>query len=331
MNAPRLKVGVSALFDPAATPHARTFLRALAVAAAEFPEVAALDMVFLDDGADPRRAEAVARRFLEQGVEAVVGHFSSDAAQAAAGLYAQAGVPLLTPAATLSALTRRWPNVFRLCPPDGALALRLVDFARGRGWRSLSVESDASAHGRELAREIRREAEAADVALLEGPAQADAAVFAGRLAASRRFLVDQRANGHAGPIVLTDDAASPHLLAGLPDMGPLDVLSFSPPARGEPGIAHLLRAHHAMFGTEPDVYFIESVTALLAAAALRGRGAAERLRLLREDAIATPLGSLRFRAGELARSSHTVWRADAGRLVPWRELNLPFLATDTTA
>ncbi len=329
MSAHRLKVGVSALFDPSVTPHARTFLRALAVAADQFPEVAALQTVFLDDGAEPARARDVAQRFLGDGVEVVVGHFSSDAAQAAAGLYAQAGVPLLTPAATLSALTRHWPNVFRLCPPDASLARRLVDFACAEGWRRCSVECDASAHGRELAREIRCEAGKAGVWVPTGPAGAEVAVFAGRLAASRQYLIDKRTGGHTGPIVLTDDAASPHLLAGLLDMGSVFVLSFSPPRGEHDGMRRVLRAHFSMFGSEPHVYFVESVAALALAAALRDHDAEDRLRLLQDRAIVTPVGSLRFHAGELAQASHTVWRAEAGQLRPWRELNLPFFATDT--
>jgi hypothetical protein len=329
MSAHRFKVGVSALFDPSVTPHARTFLRAVAVAADQFAEVAALEMVFLDDGAEPRRARQVAQRFLDEGVDVVVGHFSSDAAQAAAGLYAQAQVPLLTPAATLSLLTRSWSNVFRLCPPDALLARRLVDFARDQGWCRCSVACDTSAHGRELARDIQREADKAGVLAPAGAPPAEVAIFAGRLAASRQYLIDRRAGGHRGPVVLTDDAASPHLLSGLPDVGPVFVLSFSPPNRGQAGMRRVLRAHLDMFGAEPDVYFAESVAALAVAAALRDHDAAGRLRLLQDHAITTALGGLRFHAGELEQASHTVWRAEAGQLRPWRELTLPILATDT--
>ncbi len=97
----KLEVGISALFEPQVTRHARTFMRALAVARSHFPGLSQVKFIFRDDGASQETALAVVRYFIQQGVDLVVGHFSSDAALSAAQYYRQAGIPLLTPAATM--------------------------------------------------------------------------------------------------------------------------------------------------------------------------------------------------------------------------------------
>lgn len=324
MSTRRLKIGITALFDPADTPHARTFLRALAIATDQVPGVASLHLTFLDDGANPSRAVQVAEHFIAAGVDAVVGHFSSDAARAAADLYAQAQVPLLTPAATLSALTHGRTNVFRLCPPDVLLARRLVAFLGTQGLRCCTIEHDPSAHGRALAEEIGRAALAAGLTIVADPAVADAGVFAGRLAASRQHVLTRRQQGLRGPIVLTDDAASPHLLAGVTTPGPVYVIGFVP-ARWIEGAHSLLRAYEAQFGGEPDVYFLESVAALSVVSTLRPHSAPGYIEQLNRGSFATPLGQLRFRNGELEQISHAVWHAGTAGLAPLHLLNEPTL------
>ncbi|WP_205919834.1 ABC transporter substrate-binding protein, partial [Pseudomonas viridiflava] len=91
-----LRVGVSALFDPDDTPHARTFLRALAVARNVIPELGRVQWHLLDDGANARRGAEVAQQMIDWRADLVIGHFSSDAAIGAAPLYQRAGMALLT-------------------------------------------------------------------------------------------------------------------------------------------------------------------------------------------------------------------------------------------
>lgn len=113
-----LKVGVSALFNPADTPR-QNFLRAMCVARNFIPALAQVQWHFLDDGANRVRAEQVAEQMVAADVDLVIGHFSSDAAVSAAPVYRQASIPLLTPAATIDCLTQDHHNVFRFVRRTG--------------------------------------------------------------------------------------------------------------------------------------------------------------------------------------------------------------------
>jgi branched-chain amino acid transport system substrate-binding protein len=79
----------------------------------------ALVVVDGDDGCDTRRAVDVARTFASKDIRLVVGHFCSGASLAAATVYQQAGIVMITPAATEPLLTAKslW-NVFRLAARD---------------------------------------------------------------------------------------------------------------------------------------------------------------------------------------------------------------------
>jgi branched-chain amino acid transport system substrate-binding protein len=72
-----------------------------------------------DDGCDTRRAVDVAKNFASKDVRVVVGHFCSGASLAAAVVYEQAGIVMITPSATDPLLTAKslW-NVFRLTGRD---------------------------------------------------------------------------------------------------------------------------------------------------------------------------------------------------------------------
>ena len=74
-----------------------------------------LSLAEVDDGCDARRAVDAAKELIGKDVRLVVGHFCSSASLAAAPTYAQAGVIMITPAASAADLTAKsmW-NVFRL-------------------------------------------------------------------------------------------------------------------------------------------------------------------------------------------------------------------------
>lgn len=324
MTRRHLKAGVSAVLDSTVMPHARTFLRALALARNHLPALGPVAFTLLDDGADAGRAAEVAQQLAAQDVDIVIGHFSSDAAMSAARHYAQAGMALITPAATIDDLTRAQSGVFRLCPPDRALAAGLVRLAADNGWRRLAIDADDSRHGRALAAAIAQAAQAAGLDTAAGGASttstthADARVFAGRLAASRACWQRWRDGGSGKPLVLTDDAASPQLCATNSGGPPLYVIGFEsaqqiPEARA---MSHLYRHQ---FGDDPETYFTESFAAfeILAALATLAAGAppastpATRQALahaLREQTFRTALGPVRFEHGERLGASHAVWR-----------------------
>ncbi|RMQ47816.1 Extracellular ligand-binding receptor [Pseudomonas cichorii] len=316
-----LRVGVSALFDPDDTPHARTFLRALAVARNCIAGLDRVEWCFLDDGANACRGAEVARQMIAREVDLVVGHFSSDAAVSAAALYRQAGIALLTPAATIDCLTLEHHNAFRFCPSDRQLARDLLAWLQTRQWQAVHIEADDSAHGQALARAIADAARQAGVRQVSTPGQAQVEVFAGRLQASREHWLARREAGSTRPLVLTDDAASPHLGHAQALDRDTYVIGFgiAGPAR-ESGAApcSATTLHQLLFGALPETYYRESLLMFYVLAVLANGAArkSELLEVLNSTTFSTPLGLVSFDQGECRGTFNSIWKLGEGGLVP---------------
>ncbi|QHF03371.1 MULTISPECIES: ABC transporter substrate-binding protein [Pseudomonas syringae group] len=308
-----LRVGVSALFDPDDTPHARTFLRAMALARHFIPGLDRVQWRFLDDGANARRGAEVAQQMIDWQADLVIGHFSSDAAIGAAPLYQQADIALLTPAATIDRLTQEHSNVFRLCPSDRQLASDLTHWLSVRQWRAVHLQADGSAHGEALAVAIGNALAGAGLRAVSDPQQADVEVFAGRLRASREHWQARRQSGSTRPLVLTDDAASPHLGCAAEQDRDTYVIGF-----GEPDNPLAEALHRSLFGVPPQTYYRESllmfyVLAVLADSAWRKK---QLLDVLNNTAFSTPLGTVSFAQGESRHAFNSIWRLGPEGLIP---------------
>src|SRR5436190_1840767 len=81
-----------------------------------------VEMISFDDRSDPKEAVSVANRIVaDRGVVAVIGHFNSGCSIPASSVYAQANLPMLTPASSNPLLTDQqlspqwtWPKcIFR--------------------------------------------------------------------------------------------------------------------------------------------------------------------------------------------------------------------------
>ncbi|WP_201000745.1 ABC transporter substrate-binding protein [Pseudomonas cichorii] len=319
-----LRVGVSALFDPNDTPHARTFLRALAVARNFIAGLGQVEWRFLDDGANAERGAEVARQMIDWEVDLVVGHFSSDAAVSAAALYRQAGIALLTPAATIDCLTLEHDNVFRFCPSDRQLANDLLAWLKTRQWNVLHVGADGSAHGQALARAIAETAKQAGLHQVCETGQAQVEVFAGRLQASREHWLARRRSGSTRPLVLTDDAASPYLGNALANDRDTYVIGFGVAGMDEESGAsscHATALHQRLYGAMPETYYRESLLMFYVLAVLANSNwrKAELLRALSNTTFNTPLGIVSFDQGECRGAFNSVWKLGERGLAPVTE------------
>jgi branched-chain amino acid transport system substrate-binding protein len=128
-------------------------------------DVVRLELVVVDDHADPDSAPAVARELAAAHVVGVVGPLNSGVALKEAGTLAQAGLPMLTPSATHPGLTRLGlSNTFRLQPDDAALAQRLVAWAvRERRLRHVDMVTEASGYGQVMSVVFRAAAQQSGV------------------------------------------------------------------------------------------------------------------------------------------------------------------------
>jgi branched-chain amino acid transport system substrate-binding protein len=83
---------------------------------------AIFELVAEDDAADPRAAVAAAQRIVDQHVAGVVGHLNSGTTIPASRIYADAGIPQISPSATNPWYTRQgFPTAFRVIADDHAL------------------------------------------------------------------------------------------------------------------------------------------------------------------------------------------------------------------
>ncbi|MGC8872936.1 MAG: branched-chain amino acid ABC transporter substrate-binding protein [Chloroflexia bacterium] len=98
-------------------------------------------VVPLDDQADSEVAVEVARRFVEMGVAAVVGHYSSGATMPASRIYAEAGILQVTTMASNPAISQQgFRTFFRVCPVDSVQGPVDAEFAvRTLGKRRIAI------------------------------------------------------------------------------------------------------------------------------------------------------------------------------------------------
>jgi len=122
-------------------------------------------LVEADDACTEEGGAAAARRLAEAGVSVVIGFLCTPAIEAAMPIFKEAGIPVITPVRTNSLTDQKdrtgWP-VFRLGPraddERDAVAEILVDH-----WRNqlFAIVDDGTIHGRELAENLRAQAELA--------------------------------------------------------------------------------------------------------------------------------------------------------------------------
>ncbi len=112
-----------------------------------------LSIISADDQCDNRKAEDAAQMLINQRVDVVIGHYCSYPSLAAAKLYAKAGITLISPTASLPALTTSGlGNVVRLAPRDdmqGAFAAKRI--LQKRSDANVAVLDDATPNNKAIA------------------------------------------------------------------------------------------------------------------------------------------------------------------------------------
>lgn len=111
-----------------------------------------------DDACDPKQAVAVANKLSSQPVAAVIGHFCSSSSIPASDVYAESGIPMISPASTNPLLTDRGlKTVFRTSGRDdqqaGIAAAAIVDKKLGT---RIAIIHDKSTYGQGLAEGVKK-------------------------------------------------------------------------------------------------------------------------------------------------------------------------------
>lgn len=276
-----------------------------------------LEPVLVDDFCDPDQAVAAAQKLVADGVAFVVGHQCSGAAIPASELYEEAGIILISPAATNPRLTDRGLRfTFRTSGRDDLQGAMVGDHLAGT-WPSgaIAIVHDGQAYGQGVAEEVRRRLEELGIepALFERiqPGQTD---FADLVAAFEERAIDVVFYGgyqaEAGLIVRQAKARLPELAFVVPDgvasedfwliAGPaaegIPMTSYTDAAR-QPAAANVVAALRAS-GTDPigtELYAYAAVQAWAQAVERSGTTDPGRIaEVLREGDFETVLGRIGF-------------------------------------
>ena len=297
-------------------------------------------LVAEDDRADPNVAIDVARRFVEDpAVIGVVGHKNSGPSEAAAPIYAEAGLVQLTPSSTNPALSRKgYRTFFRLCSHDARQGQEAARFAvRSLGARNVIVIHDGTSYGKPLA-EVTRDtflAEGANIVLFEAvlPGERHYPETVGRIQALAPDLVyfalteiessilarELRAANVDAALFGTDGSRQSQFLplAGDAAEGAYQTYAGADP-ESAPSAQNFVESFNARFGPVP-VYGAEvyDATRVLIDAA-EGADHLDRSRVLGEVAggrFEGVTGTIRFDAsGERRSAAVSLWQVREGQM-----------------
>lgn len=122
-----------------------------------------------DDKADPSRAVRVARSFVAEHVNGVVGHLNSSCTAAAAPIYASAGIPEITPSASDPRIAQRgYRTFYRIIANDYAIGAGLALYAqKGLKAKTAAIVEDGTGYGNGIAQAFARVAQSSGIQILD--------------------------------------------------------------------------------------------------------------------------------------------------------------------
>ncbi len=115
-----------------------------------------------DDAADPKTGTIIAQKFVDQKVAGVIGHLNSGTTIPASRIYADAGIPQISPSATNPKYTHQgFKTAFRVIPNDTLQGKALGEFATGKlGVKTVAIIDDTTQYGEGLAARFEEAAKA---------------------------------------------------------------------------------------------------------------------------------------------------------------------------
>jgi len=115
------------------------------------------ELISEDDQADPRTATIVAQKLVDAQVKGVIGHLNSGTSIPASKIYADAGIPEISPSATAIKYTEQgFKTAFRTMTNDRQQGRVLGEFAATRMGKRVAIIDDRTAYGQGLADEVEK-------------------------------------------------------------------------------------------------------------------------------------------------------------------------------
>jgi branched-chain amino acid transport system substrate-binding protein len=305
-------------------------------------KVLKLVMVAEDDQADPKQGTIVAQKLVDAKVAAVIGHLNSGTTIPASKIYADAGIPQISPSATNPKYTEQgFKTAFRVVANDiqqgGALGTYI---AKDMGAKKVAIVDDRTAYGQGVADEVEKAAKASGAEIVAREFTTDKAtdfkailtkikgtnpdaIFYGGMDATGGPMAKQaRDLGISSKFVMADGGCSPEFikLAGDAAEGfvcsipgaPVDKL-----AKGE----EFKKRYKEKFGTDVQIYSPNNYDAVMVIVeAMKMADSADPAKFLPDiskvnyDGVT---GKISFDAkGDLNNGAITMYEAKGGKLEP---------------
>ena len=117
---------------------------------------AKFELLAEDDGADPKQGTAAAQKLADSKVSGVIGHLNSGTTIPASRIYSDAGIPQISPSATVTQYTNSgYKTTFRVVANDGQLGGTLGRYAASEmKAKSIAVIDDRTSYGLGVADEF---------------------------------------------------------------------------------------------------------------------------------------------------------------------------------
>ncbi len=291
-----------------------------------------------DDQHDPKQAVAIANKLFNEGVVGVIGHFNSSCSIPASNIYADGGVPMITPATTNPEFTDRglW-NVFRVCGRDdqqGKVAAAFVSGALGA--KRVAVIHDKTTYGQGLADEFKKNlAPTSEVVYYGSIIQGDKdfksvltsvkshdpeVLYFGGIYPEGGLLVKQAGElGLKAVFVGGDGIIDQKFLEIAGDAADGAYITFSPDPVSIPTAKEFLDKYHDRFGPHGpySVYAYDAANILLESikesGTTEGRALAD---TIRKGSFEGALGNVSFdEKGDNKIANYVMWQVKAGQFV----------------
>jgi len=273
-----------------------------------------------DEMCKPELAVNAATKLVSEGVNVVVGHVCSGATKSALGIYKEAKVILMSPAATNTELTMsgKYPNFYRTIGYDKNQARLAVDFAlKNLNLKTIAVVHDKADYGKgfaEYAKNYIDNSKQAQVVLFEGitagavdysaviqkikQSGAEAVIYGG-YHPDAASLVSQMRKKNLKTLFISDDGVKDNTFIKVAGKYAEGVYATSHTDTSKNPIAiAAVNAYRKTYGSDPGAFFLNgyaAAQALLNAIKNAGSTDYEKVRkALRTYYVETPLGRIKF-------------------------------------
>lgn len=150
-----------------------------------------IELIIKDDKGEPAESPIVAQQLIDEGVVAVIGPLTSGNTNAALPVYSAAGIPVISPSATLALLTMQgYDNFFRTAIGDNVQGAALAAWAIEEGAEKVVVMDDRGDYAVGLADVVQEALEAEGVEVLREEGQEGDVDFSAQIANMQAFGPD---------------------------------------------------------------------------------------------------------------------------------------------